>query len=58
MGQGLVSEADSVRHAQARDILAPAFRAQAVKDLVPIFTEVAQQMIRALAAKQGQEVGG
>eukprot|EP00878_Enallax_costatus_P028159 GHUV01030377.1.p2 GENE.GHUV01030377.1~~GHUV01030377.1.p2 ORF type:complete len:125 (+),score=33.73 GHUV01030377.1:588-962(+) len=57
IGDSLVTERDAARHAQAREILAPAFKAQSVKDLVPLFSEVAQQMTDIVEAKQGEEIG-
>lgn len=57
LGDGLITETDVARHAQAREVLAPAFRAQSVKDLVSIFADVAQQVTDLMSSQQGKEVG-
>jgi cytochrome P450 len=57
LGEGLVSELDASRHAAARDVLAPAFRAQSVKDLVPLFADVAQQLASQLLRQAGDTIG-
>ncbi|WIA17418.1 hypothetical protein OEZ85_014271 [Tetradesmus obliquus] len=56
LGEGLVSELDPARHAAARDVLAPAFRAQSVKDLVPLFADVGQQLAAALLSQAGSTI--
>lgn len=50
-------EPDAAKHAVAREILAPAFKAQSVKDLVPLFADVAQQVTELMSSLQGTEVG-
>lgn len=52
-----MSELDIEKHAQARDILAPAFKAQSVKDLVPLFAQTAQQLADVLLSQAGKAVG-
>lgn len=51
LGSGLFSDLDAGHHAAMKDILLPAFKAQSVKDLVPLFVEVG----RAHTGGQGQE---
>eukprot|EP00883_Tetradesmus_obliquus_P006402 jgi/Sobl393_1/16889/SZX74110.1 len=56
LGEGLITELDASRHAAARDVLAPAFRAQSVKDLVPLFADVAQTLAALLLRQAGSTI--
>lgn len=57
LGGGLASEADPAKHLRAREMLAPAFKAQAIKDLIPLFADVGQQLTDIMRNKQGQQMG-
>jgi hypothetical protein len=50
LGNGLVSDLDAGHHGAMKEILLPAFKAQSVKDLVPLFVGVGTQGLSVLCA--------
>jgi hypothetical protein len=55
LGNGLFSDLDAGHHAAMKDILLPAFRAQSVKDLVPLFVEVGMGYWLGVCGKMQQQ---
>ncbi|KAI8472238.1 MAG: cytochrome P450 [Monoraphidium minutum] len=51
LGHGLVSDPDAAHHAAVRGVLAPAFKAAAVRGFAPLFAEVGEELAAALQAE-------
>eukprot|EP00879_Flechtneria_rotunda_P001364 GHRR01001514.1.p1 GENE.GHRR01001514.1~~GHRR01001514.1.p1 ORF type:complete len:511 (+),score=138.65 GHRR01001514.1:235-1767(+) len=56
LGSGLVTELDNAKHAEARQMLAPAFAAQSVKDQVACFAGVAHELIDTIMSRPDEPV--
>ncbi|GFH16363.1 cytochrome P450 [Haematococcus lacustris] len=53
LGEGLVTLPDGVRHAEARAVLDPGFRAEFVKGMLPTMAAVAQELVDTMLFKAG-----
>ncbi|GFH16362.1 cytochrome P450 [Haematococcus lacustris] len=53
LGEGLVTLSDGARHAEARAVLDPGFRAEFVKGMLPTMAAVAQELVDTMLFKAG-----